>query len=307
MAQIMRAPVDFIGETQGYRPANNPNHYGIDLGWSTAHGGPHHPILAASNCEVVKTGTMPDGAKYVVTRTNKVVADQYVYCLFWHLSRIDVKKGQQLKMGDGIGLMGNTGTASGVHLHLEVWITPLTYTAWKLSDKTKYVVDPHTMIYAYADQVEGPDTAPKVMNTDKVLADGLKDGEAVPYEPWVGTVAPDVGLNVRTGPGTNYDKITALQRGTQVRIVAERDGWGQLATVGWVCLDYVKKVDNLKIGDSVRVAADAVVYGTGMKWDAWVYNAVFVVRNINGNKITIAPALTGAITGNVDRKYISNA
>lgn len=183
MAQLMRAPVDFIGETQGYRPANNPNHYGIDLGWSTAHGGPHHPILAASDCEVVKAGTMTDGAKYVVTRTDGVVAGKYVYCLFWHLSRIDVAAGQQLKMGDRIGLMGSTGTASGVHLHLEVWVTPLTYSAWKLSDKTKYAVDPHDMIYAYADQKEGPDTASKFMNTDKTLSDGVKEGASEGFFP----------------------------------------------------------------------------------------------------------------------------
>ncbi len=309
MPQLMRAPVNYIGETQGYRPKNNPNHYGIDLGWSSSHGGPNHPILATSHCEVVKAGTMTDGAKYVVTRTDKVVADKYVYCLFWHLSRIDVKKGQQLKMGDGIGLMGNTGTATGVHLHLEVWVTPLTYTAWKLSDKAKYAVDPHTMIHVYSDQAEGVDTAPKFTNTGKVLADGIKDGEAAAaaYEPWVGTVQPDVGLNVRTGPGENYEKITALQRGSQVRIVAEQDGWGQLASVGWVCLDYVKRSDDLKVGDKVRVSSDAVVYGTSIKWDAWVYKSIFFVRNINGNKITIAPAMTGAVTGNINRKYISRA
>lgn len=304
MAQIMRAPVNYIGETQGYRPKNNPNHYGIDLGWNSAHGGPNHPILATSHCEVVKTGTMTDGAKYVVTRTDKVVADKYVYCLFWHLSRIDVKKGQQLKMGDCVGLMGNTGTASGVHLHLEVWITPLSYTAWKLSDKTKYAVDPHSMMYCYAEQEEAQGTAPKVMNTAKTLSDGILDGEAA-YEAWVGTVMPDVGLNVRTGPGTEHDIITALQRGAQVQIVAEKDGWGQLASIGWVCLDYVKKVDDLKVGDRVRISSDAVVYGTSTKWDAWVYKAVFFVRNINGDKVTIAPAMTGATTGNVDWKYLT--
>jgi hypothetical protein len=305
MAQIMRAPVDFVGETQGYRPARNPNHYGVDLGWSTAHGGPNHPILATADCEVVKTGTMSDGAKYVVTRTDKVVAGKYVYCLFWHLSRIDVKKGQQLKMGDPIGVMGSTGTASGVHLHLEVWIAPIDYTTWKLSDKTKYAVDPHTMIYVYADQEEGSDTAPKYQNTVKVLADGIADGEIVPYEAWFGIVEPDVGLNVRTGPGTEHEVITALQRGTRLQIVAEQSRWGQLASVGWVCLDYVKKVDDLKIGDRVRVSSDAVVYGTGMKWDAWVYNAEFFIRNINGDKATIAPLQTGAVTGNIHRKFLT--
>ena len=307
MSQILRSPVDYMGETQGYRPPRNPNHYGVDLGWSSAHGGPAHPILATSNCEVVKQGKMSDGALYVVTRTDKVVADKYVYCLFWHLSRIDVQKGQQLKMGDQIGVMGSTGTASGVHLHLEVWVTPLSYTAWKLSDKTKYAVDPHSMIYAYADQFEDTGTAAKYMNTNKTLADGIADGEVVPYEAWTGIVVPEEGLNVRTGPGTDCDIITAIQRGSQVNIIGELNGWGQLASVGWVCLDYVKKADTVKIGDRVRVSSDAVVYGTNTKWDSWVYQATFFVRNINGDRVTIAPAMTGAVTGNVDKKYLTKA
>ncbi len=172
----MRAPVDYLGQTQGYRPTRNPNHYGIDLGWSSAHGGPNHPILATSDCEVVKAGKMSDGALYVVTRTDKVVEGKYAYCLFWHLSKVNVQAGQSLRMGDSIGIMGMTGTATGVHLHFEVWVTPKSYTAWKLSDKTKYAVDPHSIMHCYADQVTGKDTAVIVKKTDKKLADGLAEG-----------------------------------------------------------------------------------------------------------------------------------
>lgn len=40
--------------------------------------------------------------------------------LYAHLSKITVKKGQKLKRGDEIGLIGNTGLSSGPHLHYEV-------------------------------------------------------------------------------------------------------------------------------------------------------------------------------------------
>lgn len=304
MGQILRAPVDYLGETQGYRPANNPKHYGVDLGWHSGHGGPNHPILATSNCEVVKAGKASDGALYVVTRSDKIMPDKFVYCLFWHLSSVAVKAGQQLKMGDQLGVMGSTGTASGVHLHFELWVTPISYTAWKLSDKTKYAVDPHSLVYAYADQFEDTGTAAKWMNTDKTLADGIKDGEEA-YGSWVGVVTATAGLNVRTGPGTNYDIITAIQYHSEVTIVGEKDGWGQLASVGWVCLDYVEKKPGIKVGDRVRVLPGAVVYGTTTKWDSWVYQATFFVRNINGSRVTIAPAMTGAVTGAIDIKYLT--
>lgn len=41
--------------------------------------------------------------------------------LFGHLSRIFVKVGQKVKRWDVIGLSGNTGRATGPHLHYEVW------------------------------------------------------------------------------------------------------------------------------------------------------------------------------------------
>ncbi len=41
---------------------------------------------------------------------------------FWHLSRIDVKPGEQVKSGQTIGLVGTTGLSTAAHLHWEMRI-----------------------------------------------------------------------------------------------------------------------------------------------------------------------------------------
>ena len=40
--------------------------------------------------------------------------------LFGHLSSIEVNVGQELHIGDEIGLVGSTGNSTGPHLHYEV-------------------------------------------------------------------------------------------------------------------------------------------------------------------------------------------
>ena len=54
-------------------------------------------------------------------------------------------------------------------------------------------------------------------------------------------VAPNVGVNVRNGPGTAYDKAFSLSYGTAVEIGETKDGWGRCSD-GWVCMDYLEPV-----------------------------------------------------------------
>jgi murein DD-endopeptidase MepM/ murein hydrolase activator NlpD len=52
-----------------------------------------------------------------------------LFTTYFHLSRIDVKKGDKIKQGDPVGLVGKTGRVTGPHLHWGVkidgrWVDP---------------------------------------------------------------------------------------------------------------------------------------------------------------------------------------
>lgn len=56
-------------------------------------------------------------------------------------------------------------------------------------------------------------------------------------------VKPGVTLNGRSGPGTNFGKVTALKAGTQLQIVKKQGDWAQVKVDGgsliWVALSYL--------------------------------------------------------------------
>lgn len=63
--------------------------------------------------------------------------------------------------------------------------------------------------------------------------------------------------------------------------------------------------DTLSVGDLVTMQGGAPVYGTNKEFAAWVYSKKLYVRAIVGDRITVSIYKSGAITGNVHKKYLS--
>lgn len=61
----------------------------------------------------------------------------------------------------------------------------------------------------------------------------------------------------------------------------------------------------LKVGDMVTIQKNAPVYGTSKTFSSWVYNKKLYVRAVSGDRITVSIYSSGAITGNVDKKYLT--
>jgi murein DD-endopeptidase MepM/ murein hydrolase activator NlpD len=105
--------------TNRFGPAKHPFtggwylHKGIDIAW-----GYGVPIVATANGKIQKIDNDPMGLGwYVVLRHNYGFHTRY-----GHLDRIIAKKGQEVRRGQIIGYMGNSGLSTGPHLHYEVWI-----------------------------------------------------------------------------------------------------------------------------------------------------------------------------------------
>ena len=92
-------------------PLSPRGHSGIDVA------GPQGtPIDAADAGEVVKANFSDEGYGNLVIVAHASGFETW----YGHLSRIDVSKGQQVRRGQEIGLMGSTGLSTGSHLHFEV-------------------------------------------------------------------------------------------------------------------------------------------------------------------------------------------
>ncbi|MEW4290668.1 M23 family metallopeptidase [Rossellomorea marisflavi] len=100
----------YISSKQGERWGKF--HKGIDIARPT-----DHTIKTVDN-GVVESAGWNDGGY-----GNKIVIDhQNGYkTIYGHLASISVKAGQKVEQGQKIGVMGDTGQSTGVHLHIEVY------------------------------------------------------------------------------------------------------------------------------------------------------------------------------------------
>jgi len=99
-------------------------HTGLDI--EAPHG---TPVKAAARGEVLFTGWLKGYGQVIILDHGGNMTTVYA-----HLSGIDVREGQVVEQGTPIGRVGNTGVATGPHLHFEVRVNanavdPLNYLA----------------------------------------------------------------------------------------------------------------------------------------------------------------------------------
>ena len=115
---FLKAPLNFSRISSRFSPRR---FHPVQKRWK-AHKGTDYaaprgtPIWSTANGVVSKTGYTGGNGKYVKIKHNKTFSTQYL-----HMSKILVKKGQQVKQGQVIGKVGSTGLATGPHVCYRFW------------------------------------------------------------------------------------------------------------------------------------------------------------------------------------------
>lgn len=116
-----------FGTRRFYNGEERSPHMGIDIGASRG-----VPVRAPADGVVADAGSY-----YFCGNTLTIDIGQGLYSVYCHLSKIEVKRGQQVKQGEVVGAIGATGRTTGANLH---WTVSLNGTP----------VDPHAFIPASA-------------------------------------------------------------------------------------------------------------------------------------------------------------
>ena len=115
-----------INSNYGKRILNGvrEGHSGIDMGY-----GKNAPIRSFTNGTVTRVVNKfaPDSASLTKYTGNDTYGNHIIvrdengkYNLYGHLNRTNVQPGDSVKVGDILGIQGNTGRSTGSHLHYEV-------------------------------------------------------------------------------------------------------------------------------------------------------------------------------------------
>lgn len=110
-------------------------------------------------------------------------------------------------------------------------------------------------------------------------------------------------------------KVTAKYKSSSrhpvhLRKVDDNGNFVSGGVYGWCNLNDITKTTTVatyspQVGDTVKLANGAPVYGTTKQFSKWVYSATLYVRSIAGARVVISTLKTGDVTGAVDAKYLT--
>lgn len=129
--------------TSGFMTRARPSHAGSD--WAPPKPGQHVNIYAVADGTVAAAGVnvLKGHSGVIVVLDHGLLtgngSTDRTLTNYGHLQKSLVRPGQKVKAGDIIGIMGETGNATGVHLHLGVRFKRLGAKSYKWSDPAAWL------------------------------------------------------------------------------------------------------------------------------------------------------------------------
>ena len=186
--EYYKYPVKKIGITSDYGYRTDPYagfHSGLDLGWMDYQG---EEVYSIGSGEVINVGYTSVMGNYITIRHSNGDESRYL-----HLKdQSNLSVGNIVSMGSFLGIMGATGNATGVHLHVGI-------------TKNGESVDPKTVLYVYPDQYVSDNTK----NNYNVLYYDVSEIKTTTEDVSKNQLKVNVfDLQIRKGPGTTYEKYS---------------------------------------------------------------------------------------------------
>lgn len=139
MNKELLIPVDEVNITYYF---HEKVHLGVDFGWII---NLYQPILACDDGVVVDVRFATEMGNLIVLE-HRLNEKEHFWTGYIHLHKLPVlKKGEKVKMGDVIGIMGNTGKSNGNHLHL--YLTKVTTKKYNWSTMRGLAINPLPFLY----------------------------------------------------------------------------------------------------------------------------------------------------------------
>ncbi len=281
---VLENGAEYCTADWGARQPDYPGHHGIDLislnGLSS--------VTAIADGEIVYVQshvTGHDAEVYTAGNFVKLRHENGLYTRYLHLApdSVCVKKGDKVKAGDKLGIMGDTGYSFGVHLHFDVsdgatYHDPLPYL---LGDKSFYITE----------QEESEPGEPRE-------GDGVRLKNAPLY------ISATAKHKSSTVSGAYYIYCDGVIN-NRIRITTPK---GCKDCTGWVNVADCKGADSkpkekpvteaarIKAGDKVKVKTGAF-FADGSKPFAYVYDTVYEVYQLSKDGTQALIGIGGEYTG----------
>ena len=190
--------------------------------------------------------------------TTKVIAptfNDYVTIMVGHIEDSELKKlsvGQKFKRKEAIAIEGRDGYATGEHFHIVVGKGKFAGSGWVKNTNNIWVINTTGGSVKPEDAFFIDNTFTTIKNSAGLnFLDLYIDIED---EEYYYTTANS--LNIRLGPGTNYNAINTLPKNSRIKVIEFVNNWARISDKEYVAGNFVAKTVPSKYYETKHTTAN---------------------------------------------------